>query len=547
MSKYIIILLFINTTCFAASPRDYIDYYVNWYGIDYKAATAHRVFERLKQVANKNPKFVNPKLRVLNNRGRNPWARALRDGNIVLWRSAIDASYSTSKDEFEARLAFILGHELGHLANDDYWHLKLDYKFYRRNRLFTRARMKKELAADAEGYAYAALAGYKVKLLKKSFLTNWLQKVKAPKNSGYPPIQKRLAILETYLDQIKNKYSLFEYGVRLSHFKRCDDAEYFFREFLHVFPAREVLNNLGFCYLQQARQKMNREHAYFYWMPAMLDIQSLATSIVRAGGKRYLKDYVATRSKPYLEEAIIYLKKAAASDKKYIPARINLVITYLYLGKPYKARSIIEELRRLAPNNIEIKGLLALTIYEQSEIDMDLWSLAVSKLERLITKANAPAMITYNLARLLQIRPRPAQAEYYWNHLIDMQLKTKTKQSLRWKSPIAFNWQRISQQRKLVKRLYSWGRPTYFNWQKAKLKGKIYQRPDGKLEILELDDFIQMQVLKGKNLPKTHKLPKYCKQTLQQRRLINGILWSCNDWAALSFDGKVQEVWRVLK
>ena len=128
-----------------------------------------------------------------------------------------------------------------------------------------------------------------------------------------------------------------------------------------------------------------------------------------------------------------------------------------------------------------------------------------------------------------------------------MQLKTKTKQSLRWKSPIALNWQRISQQIKLVNKLYSWGRPTYFNWQKAKLKGKIYQRPDGQLEILELDDFIQMQVLKGKDLPKSQKLPKYCNQTLQQRRLINGILWSCNDWAALSFDGKVQEVWRVLK
>lgn len=552
MPKYIIILLIINNSCLAASPRAYIDYYVNWYGIinsaqDYKVATAHKVFKRLKQVANKNHKFLNPKLRVVNNRGRNPWARALRDGNIVLWRSAIDASYSRSKDEFEARLAFILGHELGHLANDDYWHLELDYKFNNRNRLFTKTRMKTELAADAEGYAYAALAGYKVNLLKNTFLTSWLKKLKPPKNSPYPPVKKRLAILETYLKKIQNKYSFFEYGVRLSHFKRCDDAEYFFREFQHIFPAREVLNNIGFCYLQQARQKMKREHAYFYWMPAMLDIQSLAQSIVRAGAKRYLKDYVSTTSKPYLEEAIIYLKKAAASDKNYIPARINLVITYLYLGKPYKARSIIEELRRLAPNNLEILGLLALTIYEQSEIGMDLWSLAVSKLEQLVTKPNAPAMIAYNLARLLQIRPRPAQAEYYWNHLIDMHTKTKTKQSLRWQSSIPFNWQRISQQRKLVKQLYSWGKPTYFNWYKAKLKGKIYKHPNGQLEILELDDFIQMQVIKGKNLPKIKQLSKYCNQTLQQRQLINGNLLSCNDWAALTFEGKVQEVWRVLK
>jgi hypothetical protein len=38
----------------------------------------------------------------------------------------------------------------------------------------------------------------------------------------------------------------------------------FFREFQKVFPGREVLNNLGYCYLQLARQEMEAERAYFY-------------------------------------------------------------------------------------------------------------------------------------------------------------------------------------------------------------------------------------------------------------------------------------------
>jgi Zn-dependent protease with chaperone function len=214
-TQYFIALLLVSNC--VAHPRDYVDYYVDWYGIikpseDTQVAKAHEIFERLKQVADKNPKFLNPKLRVLKNKGKTHWARALRDGNIVLWKSAIKACFqgATSKDEIEARLAFILGHELGHLAKDDYWHLEVE-RMLKKNRSLTRERL--ELAADGEGYAYAALAAYRVDLLlgkrfnKKAFLTHWLKRVKLPKN--YPPIKKRVAVLQTYLQDIQKKLTFF--------------------------------------------------------------------------------------------------------------------------------------------------------------------------------------------------------------------------------------------------------------------------------------------------------------------------------------------------
>jgi hypothetical protein len=573
---------------FAANPRDYVDYYIDWYGTaseDSEVAQAHEIFERIKQVADKNRKFLNPKLKVLKNKGRNPLARALRDGYIIIWRSAIDICHvkTASKAAQEACLAFILGHELGHLAKDDYWHLDIDCQFSGRgcyrSKLFTRERMRRELAADGEGYAYAAMAGYRVNLLlgkganQDAFLKDWVKQVKAPRHSVYPTVEKRVAVLHDYLQELAEKLIFFDFGLRLSHFDRCDDGEYFLREFQHVFPAREVLNNRGFCYLQRARQEMEGERADFYWMPLLLDVESLAAPLVM-GKKAYrtLKQASASRQgEGFLKEAVIYFKKAIEADRGYVPAKVNLAVSYLYLGKPHQARGLLEEVSWLAPDNLEIQGLQALALYEQSEADLDLWPRAVTRLVRLANDSKAPPAILYNLARLWEIRPRPAQAHRYWNRLA--YLSASLPESIRaivcrqqsavhncegdksndsdkrppWEWPIPFEWQPLSEQTTVMNELYRWERPISFNWYREQLRGHIYQRPDGRVAVLELDDFMQMQVLKGDNLGHVSQLSNYCGQALRQRHLARGILWSCSDWAALTFEDKVEEVWRVLR
>ncbi|MDM8560712.1 tetratricopeptide repeat protein [Candidatus Parabeggiatoa sp. HSG14] len=592
--KYFTILLTIllSITCtvlsFASIPRDYVDYYINWYGSiksseDTKIAKTHHIFERIKKVADKNPKFLNPKLVILKNKGRNPWARALRDGHIVLWQSAIQTCYQQANAQVEACLAFVLGHELGHLAKDDYWHLEMDCllsgkKCTQKKQLITKTRLKQELAADGEGYAYAAMAGYPVNLLlsstpeKKGFLTHWLKKRKPPKNSVYPPLEKREAVLREYLQTLQSKITFFDFGVRLSHFDRCDDGEYFLREFQQSFPAREVLNNIGLCYLQRARQEMDSERADFYWMPQVLDTETLATPLVR--GDKHLKTLkqaaTSRQGEGFLKEAVVYLKQAIEADRGYVPARINLAVTYLYLGKPHKARSLLEEVDTLAPDNLEIQGLQALALYEQSEVDIDLWPRSVARLEKLSTKYNVPSSVLYNLARLFEIRPRPAKARYYWNRIayvantLPDPIRTivcrhqsavkncnrNIKQTLHkqppWKWPIPFEWQPLSEQMAVMDKLYEWGKPIAFNWYRGdKLRGHIYQHPN--TEVLELDDYMQMQVLKGDDLGTVNQLPNYCGQPLRKRTLATGVLWSCGEWTALAFDNKIREVWRILR
>lgn len=538
---------------------------------------ARQIFERVRDVANKHPKFPNPQLVVLKSlkNGSKQWAVALEDGHILLWTRAIDASYQAKSQneeiEAEARLAFILGHELGHLASDDYGFLK------RSPKNVTQKRRKRELAADKKGYAYAALSGYRVNfLLKKTsnnnyFLEQWL---KRPREI-YPPVEISVSAFQNYLHKLEYKLSLFEFGVRLSHFERCDDGVYFLQAFQKVFPAREVFNNLGFCYLQLARQEMDSEPANFYWMPQILDAETLAARIVM--GEEPVKTLkqaarrLSNETKDLLEKAEEFIKQAIEADLDYFPARLNLAITYLYLGQPYNARFLIDQAYRLAPDNLEIQGLRTIIFYEQSGNGLDIWSSAIEPLKKRAAKLNAPPSLLYNLARLLDIRASRTfsdDAKRYWNRLARMadtlpkpirafvcrqpntvcDTKLIQHQPPPWQKnwPIPFKWQKISEQEAVMNRLSDWEEPIPIDLSE-KLRGHIYQRPNGGVEVLELEEFMQMQVLKGDNLGTVHKLSNYCGQPLRQRTLANGELWSCGNWAALAFDGKVQEVWRILR
>jgi Zn-dependent protease with chaperone function len=130
----VVFLLLLISALFAlpearAQPRplkDEVAFYIDTYGEvlpaqDPKVARAHRVFERVRAVADKNSKRLS-QLVVVNSRA-DPWAIALPDGHIVLSKQAVAICHQeASLEEAEARLAFVLGHELAHLAHDDFWH-----------------------------------------------------------------------------------------------------------------------------------------------------------------------------------------------------------------------------------------------------------------------------------------------------------------------------------------------------------------------------------------------------------------------------------------
>jgi tetratricopeptide (TPR) repeat protein len=595
----VIFLLLLTSALFAlpearAQPRplkDEVAFYIDTYGEvlpaqDPEVARAHRVFERVRAVADKNSKRL-PQLVVVNSRA-DPWAIALPDGHIVLSKQAVAICHQeASLGEAEARLAFVLGHELAHLAHDDFWHHEVHGFLaahtstqHLANFLHSHRPVKeRELAADDKGFIYAALAGYSVDALLKTgagrphFFNFWMQQTNTRVQSADSTVEDRAALLRERLRDLQPRLRFFDFGVRLSHFDYCDDGVYFFREFQKVFPGREVLNNLGYCYIQLARQEMEAERAYFYWMPLLLDGETRAQALVRRGGPslKTLKQAATGKTEGFLKEAVDYLQQAAAADPGYVPARLNLAVAYLYLGKPHQARALLSEARELAPEDISLQGLEALALYEQSEVGLDLWPTAVARLEKLVASPEAPPALRFNLARLLSVRPRPTEARGYWNRLAETagelpapiqalvcqeqsalppqscpRSSAKPVQPLPWKWPVSVSgFERLSAQAR-QNRLQGW-QAIPFDWYKDKLHGSIYRHPEGGAEVLELDHFVQMQVLRGERLGRVGELAAYCARPLRQRPLVQGIVWSCNHWAALTLGDTVKEVWWVAK
>ena len=92
---------------------------------------------------------------------------------------------------------------------------------------------------------------------------------------------------------------------------------------------------------------MEAERAYFYWLPLLLDGETRAQALVRRGGPslKTLKQAATGKTEGFLKEAIDYLQQAAAADPGYVPARLNLAVAYLYLGRPHQARAMLAEAR----------------------------------------------------------------------------------------------------------------------------------------------------------------------------------------------------------
>jgi tetratricopeptide (TPR) repeat protein len=573
------------------NPRHRVAFYVEAYGKispeqDKRVALAHSVFERVRAVADKNS-IRPPHLVVIDSPG-DPWAIALPDGYIVLSKKAIGICHSEAVHT-EACLAFVFGHELAHLAHNDFWHQEVqsflaDKEHHGANgnlpaQLARSARMR-ELAADDTGFVYAAIAGYSVDSLmsgsrdQSRFFELWMNQTNTRVGPHQTSAEERGALLQKRLATILEKLAFFQFGVRLAHFDYCDDGVYFLREFFQYFPGREVTNNLGFCYLQLARQEMAPERASLYWLPKVLDIETRASFIGRRGEQpiKSLRQTANGRAEGFLQEAVSFLKQAVNSDPGYLPARLNLAIAYLYLGQPHQARAVLSEVRTNHPNNMEIKLLEALVLYEQSEADLDLWSVAVQRLQALADMPESEPQVWFNLARLLEIGPRPEEADQKWNHLarfvqqlppsiqdivcrkqsVSSQLKAcQDKQDQRAlppsrKWPLPTSGLRLLSPRDTRKILYPW-EAMEFDWFGDKLHGHIYRSPSGDAEVLELDQFVQMQVLKGKDLSRVRDLSAHCANALRTRSLHQGKLWSCDTWAALERDGEVKELWWIAK
>jgi len=431
-------------------PRASASFYIDTYGVvdvskSPLAKRAYSIFERVQQIA-EDPIDLTPSLKIINSDGR-PWAIALPDGYIILSRAALKICYQgVDRTIGDARLAFVLGHELAHLTANDFWHRKiyLSLSGKQNNNLLTQIKhvispavgntysakneakgkdwrdviKRKELQADDAGFLYASLAGFRTDLILSKdkgaddFLEYWVSQTRTGQDDLHLNPKERSAFLQNRFKMIIAKVEYFMSGVRLAHFGRFEDAVHFFQYFQQAFPAHEVLNNLGYVHLKLARKHMPTSSRYRYWMPTLME--NMPPFVVP---NRSFGSALPPIAQKNLRQAITYLSKAVRTGDDRISSRINLATAFLYLNEHHKARSIIEEARNIAPQDKTVTEMRALILYEQ-EKEIDMWPTAIRLLKE-IAVSDEPRT-WYNLARLYENRGRKKQADIYWQKVVSL-------------------------------------------------------------------------------------------------------------------------------
>jgi len=584
---HILILLLFTGQVFAdiyADPRSNASFYIDMYGlvdvsISPLAQRAHSIFNRIRQVA-EDPVGINPGLKIIKSKGK-PWAIALPDGYVILSMAALDVCYgNVDKSVGDARLAFVLGHELAHLTAKDFWHQNIylslssgeknNFDLENIRRAFNiddseklkdwrDVVRKKELHADDKGFTYASLANFQTNLLfskgsdRDAFLNTWIKQTRSIDDGLHFSASNRTAFLQNRFRQMTSKMEYFMSGVRLSHFGQFEDAMHFFEKFQRAFPAHEVLNNMGYVQIQLARKLMPNALRYRYWLPIYLENVPNLVLLTRT-----FDSELPPQSRRHLENAVSYLQKSVKMQLNKIGSRVNLAAAYLYLGEYHKARASIEDARELDPDSAVVREIRAIIIYEQ-EKDIDMWPTAV-KILKTIPKSDFPSVL-FNLARLYDNRGRYEQAKTYWSKLANSKITIpkpiyliachKVKKSSTCRKNV--NYQPSIPP---IKTRLSFGESLHTKKAKKVLKDWQHRHEEiGPLPVdlflsenldtyLAVDHKITLIVVKKHSKRSTKQLLQCCGRPLSKQSLGQAELWSYGaNWTALIENSKVREYW----
>lgn len=390
---------------------------------------AFQVFQRLRAAADNTGARI-PRLFIINPGGAGkPRAIAIPDGGVIIDSRALDLCYNhTRKEEGDCRLAFILGHELAHLANRDFLHREAflslkshgsakvreklrpyfedpkDEKEKRRNH------KKRELLADRQGVIYAAMAGYNISRLFDSgndFLSRWAGQIGEKyfyyDTAGHPAMQKRVQFIRSHLSTVSKRIELFRAGVLLFQKGSYHDSTAAFREFAKYYPAGEVLNNIGACNLHLAlkliKEDFTKDYSRFRLSTAIAYASSAEKLKSRTRGD-YLEDKNISR---YLEKALHYFRLAAQQDKQDRTCRYNLAAALILKRKYAAAQAVCNAVLEIRPRDVKALNNLAVALYYYGkEMDLDTRPKALRVLQRARRSQPRNIEVLYNLAAFKQ-------------------------------------------------------------------------------------------------------------------------------------------------
>ncbi len=456
MKRVLIVLIVFIFTCPAfGGNRNRIDWWLYYYGdysetdgkSDPRVPGAFAVFERVKQVADKVVSRI-PRLFIIDT-GAEPYALALPDGAIVINRKTLEICYSgVDEQEAHQRLAYILGHELAHLSNNDFLHREV-FQVLREfggqavndevAPLFdlsspekTGEFKKKEFMADKMGALYASMAGYDIGgLLGKtdSFLAMWARQTGIgtiyDEDTAHPSFEKRVEFVRSQLMNVVQQMELFNAGVLLYQMENYGDAAAAFFEFSKVYPSGEVFNNIGACHFNLALKRLhfvNDKVYYRFRISTTIRHATHAESLLRKKPEeRYLKDILFSR---YIDRAEEYLRLAVERDSQDKTSRCNLAAVLILKGEYARAQAECDHILNSHPEDAAALNNKAIAFYYYGKkVGMDFTQKSIRLFHEANRKFPHNVDILYNLASLKGQRERLAGARLYWEKYLNISPK----------------------------------------------------------------------------------------------------------------------------
>lgn len=422
------VILFPGLSAFAEDKSER-KYWLDKYGETEKnefSQRANEVFHRVLAASDRRV-GVEPALYIINYDGL-PWAQSLADGSVMVTRKALQFCYTNhSPGEGDSRFAFVIGHELAHQFNGDFWH----YKFLRKageesGGIQTFQDVKevakdpdmlaaRELQADQYGVIYAALAGYNTDAIisrDKNFFLEWVEK-ETPhlglSENRLLSVKKRSQAVYLRLREASEKVILFELGVISYHLGRYDDSLGLFKRFASYFPGREVYSNIGTIYLRMAYDEFiqsRSSESFPFLLSFGIDINSRAEaiSISRGFNEDKYQEY-----KRNARTAIEHLSKAIEYDPYYQEAKNSLGCAYMINGQYYESVSMLEEALKLTPDNWRVQNNLAVAYYMLGQTIES--SALRQKAEKMLEAAGGhfgPAKVNLNRILVLEKKKAPS-------------------------------------------------------------------------------------------------------------------------------------------
>lgn len=445
MKRALIFLIFVSAFMFHSRGADYTGRWLDNYGDytqqeegknDYRVKRVFTVFEQVKKAADKGTSAL-PRLAVIAYR-KKACFRALPDGGIIINPVTLDICYDSEvPEEGDRRLAFIFGHELAHLANKDFMYqeaLEALEKYSNekireelKKDLIPREARTKELFADPRGAIFAAMAGYEIgPLLDKdnNFLRHLAEKtgIKYADDSHgkHPSLLKRYEFIRARLRLVIEQLELFKAGVLLLQMGKYIDGAAAFRAFSNPYPAREVFNNIGACYLNLALRYLRLKFSGDYFrfrLSTAIDYYTSAEKLYFRGEGNYLKD----RDISYcLDRAIFYFREAVYRDRYDRTCRLNLSAASILKKNYAAALAECDFLLEKNPQDIDAMNNKAIALYYYGR---EICNCAPQKAVNLLQDAHLLDSenyeVVYNLAALAGEMKQPDKATSLWEKYVN--------------------------------------------------------------------------------------------------------------------------------